>query len=236
MPARLDTNLSHVAVIGGAGFLGRHIVQALLTFSNRTKTARISVLDLNLDPEQTPADYPIYDRGGRDSNASSRTSTTGDESKPSIPITFHACDISSLSSLTALLDELRPDVVYHTASPHADAPHTLLEKVNVQGTANVIEACRTARLRGHNGGGSAGSTSGKLPGVRALVYTSSASVVFDARRKNPAGLVNADERWPVVMGKAQSEFYTDTKVTLFSFSVTKTARIFVSIYIYITQS
>ena len=211
MPARLDTNLSHVAIIGGAGFLGRHIVQALLTFSNRTKTTRISVLDLNLDPEQTPANYPIYKGSDTDNAASSRTSTAGSESKPSIPTTFYSCDITSLPSLTALLDELRPDVVFHTASPHADAPHAVLEKVNVQGTANVIEACRIARMGRHGG------SDGKSPGARILVYTSSASVVFDARRKNPAGLVNADERWPVVTGKAQSEFYTDTKVILLLF-------------------
>ena len=104
-------------------------------------------------------------------------------------------------------------MVFHTASPHADAPAAVLERVNVQGTANVIEACRAARLDGAEGDG---GSNGKMQGarLRALVYTSSASVVFDARRKHPAGLVNADERWPVVMGKAQSEFYTDTKVSI----------------------
>lgn len=215
MPARLDTKLSHVAVIGGAGFLGRHIVHTLLTLSTRSKTTRISVLDLNLDSEHIPADYPIYKRSDKDSTAGHGASTAGSESKPSIPITFHSCDITSLASLTALLDELRPDIVFHTASPHADAPHAILEKVNVQGTANVIEACRVARLGGRGSNSSIdGGSSGESPGARVLVYTSSASVVFDARRKNPAGLVNADERWPVVMGKAQSEFYTDTKVSI----------------------
>ena len=135
-------------------------------------------------------------------------------------------------------------MVFHTASPHADAPRPVLERVNVEGTANVIEACRVAGLaednnnnsnsNGNNkdnddhgeeerGRGRAGSSAAanskskaapirKKPRVRILVYTSSASVVFDAARKKPAGLVNADERWPVVRGKAQSEFYTDTKV------------------------
>ena len=185
------------------------------------------MLDLNLDPDNPPAHYPIYDASGgggggggnggganTDTSSTNKDSSTHDatsaKSKFSIPITFHACDITSLPALTALLDELRPDVVFHTASPHADAPAAVLERVNVQGTANVIEACRAARLDGREG-----ASEGKLPRrARALVYTSSASVVFDARRKHPAGLVNADERWPVVTGKAQSEFYTDTKVSI----------------------
>jgi sterol-4alpha-carboxylate 3-dehydrogenase (decarboxylating) len=40
------------------------------------------------------------------------------------------------------------------------------------------------------------------------VYTSSASVILGATEP----LVNADERWPIVAGDAQPEYYTTTKV------------------------
>ena len=71
----------------------------------------------------------------------------------------------------------------------------LYRKVNVEGTKCVVEACQES-------------------GVKALVYTSSASVVSD----NVSELVNADERWPVIGEHAQTEYYSLTKVTL-SFSL-----------------
>ncbi|KAK0737615.1 hypothetical protein B0T21DRAFT_365675 [Apiosordaria backusii] len=61
--------------------------------------------------------------------------------------------------------------------------------VNVDGTAAVIKACQTT-------------------GVKALVYTSSASVMSD----NKSDLINADERWPTVRGENQTEYYSETKV------------------------
>lgn len=64
-------------------------------------------------------------------------------------------------------------------------------KVNVEGTKCVIEACEKT-------------------GVKALVYTSSASVVSD----NESDLINVDERWPVVPPKFQTEYYAQTKVCL----------------------
>lgn len=64
----------------------------------------------------------------------------------------------------------------------------MYQKVNVDGTRCVIEACQQTN-------------------VKALVYTSSASVISD----NVSDLINADERWPVITGKAQNEFYSQTK-------------------------
>lgn len=65
----------------------------------------------------------------------------------------------------------------------------MYKKVNVDGTQCVIEACQKT-------------------GVKALVYTSSASVISD----NATDLINADERWPVIPPKAQTEYYSQTKV------------------------
>ncbi len=84
-------------------------------------------------------------------------------------------------------------MVIHTASPAPQAASAtsdaLFKKVNVDGTQCVIETCRKT-------------------GVKALVYTSSASVVSD----NKSDLINVDERWPVIRGKDQTEYYSETKV------------------------
>ncbi|UKZ73185.1 hypothetical protein TrVFT333_000826 [Trichoderma virens FT-333] len=60
--------------------------------------------------------------------------------------------------------------------------------VNIGGTKAVIEACQNT-------------------GVKALVYTSSASVISD----NENDLLNADEDYPVIRGAQQKEYYSETK-------------------------
>mmetsp|Transcript_8293 Transcript_8293/g.11419 ORF Transcript_8293/g.11419 Transcript_8293/m.11419 type:complete len:342 (+) Transcript_8293:21-1046(+) len=76
--------------------------------------------------------------------------------------------------------------VIHTASStHNVHNHDLVFKINVQGTKNVIEACVAS-------------------GVKELVYTSSASVVFDGN-----DLKNATEEAPYA--KAHFDDYSHTK-------------------------
>ncbi|OAQ81620.1 3-beta hydroxysteroid dehydrogenase/isomerase [Purpureocillium lilacinum] len=105
---------------------------------------------------------------------------------------YRECDITDEPRLRALFEELRPDVVIHTASPVASGEtkvaRDLYKKVNVGGTAAVVAACQAAK-------------------VKALVYTSSASVISD----NESDLRNADERWPVIRGALQREYYSETK-------------------------
>lgn len=105
-------------------------------------------------------------------------------------------DITSMDSILPIFEKTKPNVVIHTASPLAVADagkkqKELYYKVNVEGTKCVIEACQKT-------------------GVKALVYTSSASVVSD----NESDLINVDERWPVVPPKFQTEYYSQTKVRL----------------------
>jgi sterol-4alpha-carboxylate 3-dehydrogenase (decarboxylating) len=106
---------------------------------------------------------------------------------------YHECDITDVAKLTEVLQKIKPDVVIHTASPIASGEgktaHDLFRKVNVEGTKAVIEACRQT-------------------GVKALVYTSSASVISD----NENDLINADESYPVIRGAQQKEYYSETKV------------------------
>ena len=77
-------------------------------------------------------------------------------------------------------------VVIHTASPIHGLPASVYFKVNVDGTKNVIEACKTT-------------------GVQKLVFTSSASVVYDG-----SDLVNGTESIPYC--KVHMDAYNETKV------------------------
>lgn len=153
-------DLGNVLVIGGNGFLGHHIVnQALSSWTSKSVTS----IDL---------------RCTRNVNEKAA---------------YHECDITDAAKLTELLQTIKPDVVIHTASPvisgEGKTAHELFRKVNVGGTAAVIEACQKS-------------------GVKALVYTSSASVISD----NATDLFNADEDYPVIRGAQQKEYYSETKV------------------------
>jgi sterol-4alpha-carboxylate 3-dehydrogenase (decarboxylating) len=116
--------------------------------------------------------------------------TTRNRRPDSDGVGYYDGDITSLESILPVFEKTKPAVVIHTASPTAvDGAHALFKKVNVDGTRVVIEACQKT-------------------GVKALVYTSSASVVSDA----VSDLINADERWPVIAASASTEYYSVTKV------------------------
>lgn len=112
-------------------------------------------------------------------------------------VKYFDADITDSAKLQSVFEEIKPDVVIHTASPPAQASvsvtHELFKKVNVDGTQAVVDACRST-------------------GVKALVFTSSASVMSD----NVSDLINADERWPVIRGEKQTEYYSETKVMPYS--------------------
>jgi sterol-4alpha-carboxylate 3-dehydrogenase (decarboxylating) len=105
-------------------------------------------------------------------------------------VTYHGGDITDLDAMKAIFSQINPDAVIHTASPDVfRVKPEMFDKVNVTGTKNLVKAAQES-------------------GVKAFIYTSSASVILDAS----AELINADERWPIVAGDAQPEYYTTTKV------------------------
>ena len=104
-------------------------------------------------------------------------------------VSYHDGDITDLAAMTDIFSKIKPDAVIHTASPHFNLKPEIHDKVNVGGTKILIKAAQDA-------------------GVKAFVYTSSASVILDSS----AELINADERWPIVAGAEQPEYYTTTKV------------------------
>ena len=107
-------------------------------------------------------------------------------------VSYHNCDISNSASVNELFQKLKPDVVIHTATLIYGINGGTKEatyKVNVTGTKILLAAAQEN-------------------GVKAFVFTSSASVVVG----NTWEVINANEEWPVLTGKAQPEYYCETKV------------------------
>ena len=157
IPAAFLANLTsfhdqRVLVTGGAGFLGRHIVELLVDCGCK----EVIVFDV-------VAPRPAF-------ASSAVTAVVG--------------NLLQLSQLQPHFSSLY--AVFHVASPSPTAKDAaLFNSVNVDGTRNVIAACSA----GH---------------VPRLVYTSSASVVFDGRDQR-----NWDESAPVL--KRGMDAYTASK-------------------------
>ena len=146
-----------ICVTGGAGFLGRHIVERCL---KDFKNARIKVLDIRIPPKSEQI------RG----------------------VEYRTCDLRDASSVSAAI--CGATVVIHTATAAPTGANAynkqLMTSVNVDGTRHVKDACIEH-------------------GVKALVYTSSASVVFEGK-----DLYLVDESTPYA--SKPMDFYTETKI------------------------
>ncbi len=112
---------------------------------------------------------------------------------------YYDADITSPEAVRSVFEEVKPQIIIHTASPAAvqdnasaaqkKGAKALYHKVNVEGTRNLVEQA------------------GKTGCVKAFVYTSSASVVHDGH----SDLINADERWPVLRAPQQKDTYSESK-------------------------
>ncbi|KAF2674491.1 C-3 sterol dehydrogenase/C-4 decarboxylase-like protein [Microthyrium microscopicum] len=107
-------------------------------------------------------------------------------------VSYNQCDITDFSALKELFGKLKLDTVIHTAAliPMADSANSrkISYKVNVDGTKNLLAVSQET-------------------GVKAFVFTSSSSVVVG----DVWEVINADESWPVLVGKDQPEYYSTTK-------------------------
>lgn len=97
--------------------------------------------------------------------------------------------ITSRSDVMNALQEAKPKVVFHTVSPQALGSPKLFEQVNVEGTHNIINCIQECDF------------------VKALVYTSSSSIMHD----NRTDLAAATEDLPVLFHPQQPEIYSHTK-------------------------
>ncbi|KAJ2393087.1 erg26, C-3 sterol dehydrogenase [Coemansia sp. RSA 2611] len=144
-------------VVGGEGFLGRAIVDALIERRQQTGSQdEIRVLDIR--------------RNHHDDQ-----------------VEFFEGDICRAADVNAALTAhgRTATVVFHTASPVMKAPEALHTRVNIEGTKQVLECCRTA-------------------GVGKFVYTSSASVVYSG-----GPLEYVDES--IEYAKPFADYYSETK-------------------------
>lgn len=100
-------------------------------------------------------------------------------------ITFHKGDLTSESDIKDAIDASKCEVIVHSASPIHGMSQDIYEKVNVVGTKALLKVAKTSP-------------------VRALVYTSSAGVIF-----NGQNVYNADESWPYP--EVHMDGYNETK-------------------------
>jgi sterol-4alpha-carboxylate 3-dehydrogenase (decarboxylating) len=116
-------------------------------------------------------------------------------------VTYHIGDLTDSDAIRRIFQDVKPEVVIHTASPKFDAPNHIMYKVNVEGTKALIQIAKES-------------------GTQSFVYTSSASVISDAK----ADLKNADETFPVILGDKQPEFYVNTKALAESYVLSQNYR------------
>ncbi len=144
-----------VVVTGGAGFLGRHIVEQLVESGLYDE---VRVMDIRIPEDSVPG------------------------------VTYVACDLRRSGDVKDAIQGA--SVVMHTATASPTGANAynkdLMQSVNVDGTQNVIDACLEH-------------------GVKVLVYTSSASVVFEGK---DLLLVNEDTPY----ASKPMDFYTETKI------------------------
>ncbi|QPG73526.1 erg26, C-3 sterol dehydrogenase [Brettanomyces nanus] len=153
-------SLDSVMLVGGSGFLGLHLIQQFYEVNPRPQ---ISVFDIRPLPEKI-SKYFTFD-----------------------PAKIHCVvgDLSSKEDVTRAIKECHPTVIVHSASPIAGMAREIYEKVNIQGTRNLIACAKASH-------------------VNYLVYTSSAGVIF-----NGQDLHNADESWPIP--EVPMDAYNETK-------------------------
>ncbi|TMS17050.1 Sterol-4-alpha-carboxylate 3-dehydrogenase, decarboxylating [Larimichthys crocea] len=111
MATRVRPSSKRCAVIGGSGFLGRHLVEKLLD-----RGYSVSVFDIRQS----------YELPG---------------------VTFHQGDLCDKQALLPALKDV--SLVFHCASPApASDDRRLFERVNIQGTRTVIQACVEVGVQG----------------------------------------------------------------------------------------
>ncbi|EDN02393.1 C-3 sterol dehydrogenase/C-4 decarboxylase [Histoplasma capsulatum] len=205
--ATLNTlELGSVLVTGGCGFLGSHIVDQLLNFPSEANASSNSdstqdrmipsrVRKTNGEPDTRFAVPPLSNRYPtyKNTKVSVLDLRTVHNRYPGAD--YYEADIMSVEQLLEVFRKVKPDVVIHTVSPPPmQSMPELLYRINVDGTRNLLEV--------------AGGLKGEWGGVcKAFVYTSSSSVVHDCH----SDLIRADEKWPLITGKLQYEYYTETK-------------------------
>ncbi|KAG7665075.1 ERG26 [[Candida] subhashii] len=152
--------LNSVLLIGGSGFLGLHLIEQ---FYRHCPDTKITVFDVRPLPTKLSKYFTF---------------------QPT-QIKFIQGDLTSPTDVTSAITESQCEVIVHAASPMHGLPQEIYEKVNVEGTKNLIQVAKQQK-------------------VKALVYTSSAGVIF-----NGQDVHNANESWPYP--EVHMDGYNETK-------------------------
>ena len=146
-----------VLVIGGCGFVGFHVVEALL---GEKTWPSVHVMSRNPARNQLAGAF------------------------------YHVGDMTSTDKVRTLLDEIRPSVIIHTASPVAlgnAEDWQYWYRTNVGGTKNVLDCAAASTY------------------VKAFVYTSSVSVI------DKATFDYVDENAPMATITSKLSYYSKSK-------------------------
>lgn len=154
------SNPKSVLLVGGAGFLGLHLIQQFHVNSPETK---ITVFDIRPIPSKLSKFFTFDPK----------------------QIGFIKGDLTSAGDVALAIKESGCDVIVHSASPIHGMAQAIYEKVNVEGTKNLLAVSKEC-------------------GVGVFVYTSSAGVIF-----NGQDVINADESWPYP--EVHMDGYNETK-------------------------
>ena len=100
---------------------------------------------------------------------------------------FFKGDLTSEKDVADAIKQSKCDVIVHSASPMHGLAQEIYEKVNVQGTQVLLKVAKELH-------------------VKAMVYTSSAGVIFNGQE-----VYNADESWPYPA--VHMDGYNETKAT-----------------------
>ncbi|KKZ65777.1 sterol-4alpha-carboxylate 3-dehydrogenase (decarboxylating) [[Emmonsia] crescens] len=186
MAAPKTIELGSVLITGGCGFLGSHVVNQLLNFPSEASTGSGSGSEKDR-MIQSPVRKPTGEPDTR-------------FAVPPLAGRYPAYKNTKVSVLDLRTAHNRyPGADYYEADIMSieqllEVFRKLLYRINVDGTKNLLEV--------------AGGMKGEWGGVcKAFVYTSSSSVVHDCH----SDLIRADERWPLITGELQHEYYTETK-------------------------
>ena len=121
-PCRIDSRLMKILVTGGAGFIGSHVVSALLSEGHG-----VTVIDDFND---------FYDPEIKRANVASF----------SLPVEVAEIDLREWDEVHRLFDRVKPDAVIHLAARAGVRPSILDPKLyidtNITGTLHILEAAR----------------------------------------------------------------------------------------------
>ncbi|KAI9039018.1 NAD(P)-binding protein [Aspergillus affinis] len=143
--------LKKVLLSGGSGFVGAAIARALV---EKHPQCSLTIIDLN-----PPGSTHVVPEG----------------------VSFFRVDVTNKEEVRQTIQQIKPDIVIHTAGivprvseRFARRLEGLTQKVNVEGTRNMLEVA-------------------KMSGVKGFIYTSTCCVVTDYL---DMPFPNIDEKWP----------------------------------------